>query len=115
MSKHLDGKPKVSNFLTHDKLGGYLFLAKRHPALRWHELNLGLYAELGNHHSDTKGELQVRTTHKNQSTNAEVWGGATRSSDEIPVMGMERRGCTFRRTTCKNWKTKSALAFRRPA
>jgi len=29
---------------------------------------------------------------KDESTDAENGGGATRSSEEIPVMGMERRG-----------------------
>jgi hypothetical protein len=31
--------------------------------------------------------------HENESTDAEHRGGATRSSDEVSVMGMERRGC----------------------
>ena len=30
--------------------------------------------------------------HKSKSTDAEHWGGATRSSVESPVMGVERRG-----------------------
>jgi len=30
--------------------------------------------------------------HKDQSTDAEHRGGVTRSSDEWPVMGLERRG-----------------------
>jgi len=30
--------------------------------------------------------------HENKSTDAEHWGGATRSSVEAPVMGVERRG-----------------------
>lgn len=30
--------------------------------------------------------------HKNKSTDAEHWGGATRTSIETPVMGVERRG-----------------------
>lgn len=32
-------------------------------------------------------------THESQSTDAGHRGGATRSSDEGPVMGLERRGC----------------------
>ena len=70
---------KMSKVLTHDELGGHLFLAKRLPALRWHELDLGLYAELGNHDSDAKGETQVGTTHERESTNAESWGGVVSS------------------------------------
>ncbi|EAA7465124.1 hypothetical protein DML12_24430 [Salmonella enterica] len=34
-----------------------------------------------------------RRPHKNLSTNARHRGGAVRSSDESPVMGLERRGC----------------------
>jgi len=31
--------------------------------------------------------------HKNESTEARHGGGTTRSSAEVSVMGMERRGC----------------------
>jgi hypothetical protein len=31
-------------------------------------------------------------THENESTDAGHRGGPTRSSEEVPVMGMERRG-----------------------
>jgi len=31
--------------------------------------------------------------HKNESTDAGHSGGVACSSDEVPVMGMERRGC----------------------
>jgi hypothetical protein len=31
-------------------------------------------------------------THKSESTDAEHSGGSPRMSDEVPVMGMERRG-----------------------
>lgn len=34
--------------------------------------------------------------HKGESTNAKYRGGITRSSDEGPVMGVERRGCIIR-------------------
>jgi len=39
-----------------------------------------------------KREKSERQTLKDESTDAENRGGATRSSEEIPVMGMERRG-----------------------
>jgi hypothetical protein len=32
-------------------------------------------------------------SHKSESTDARHRDGATRSSDEVSVMGMERRGC----------------------
>ena len=41
---------------------------------------------------DVKGEVQVGSPHKNQSTDARHRGGAARSSDESSVMGLERRG-----------------------
>ena len=34
--------------------------------------------------------------HKNESTDAKHRGGATRSSDEVSVMEVERRGCIDR-------------------
>jgi hypothetical protein len=35
----------------------------------------------------------VTRSHENESTDARHRGGATRSSDEVCVMQMERRGC----------------------
>jgi hypothetical protein len=34
--------------------------------------------------------------HEGESTDAEHGGGAVRSSEEAPVMGVERRGCIDR-------------------
>jgi len=31
--------------------------------------------------------------HEDESTDARHWGGATCTSVEVPVMGMEQRGC----------------------
>jgi hypothetical protein len=45
-------------------------------------------------------------THKDESTDAKHWGGAARSSDEVPVMGMEQRGCV-------KWSNQSATRKRR--
>ena len=41
---------------------------------------------------DAKGETQVGRPHKSESTDAGHRGGPTRSSVEVHVMGMERRG-----------------------
>ena len=41
---------------------------------------------------DAKGETQVGSTHEGESTDAGHRGGPTRSSVEVPVMGVERRG-----------------------
>jgi hypothetical protein len=34
-------------------------------------------------------------THEDESTDAEHRGGTARMSDEVPVMGMEQRGCVI--------------------
>jgi len=39
-----------------------------------------------------KGETQMGSPYKSESTDAEHRGGLPRSSGEVPVMGMERRG-----------------------
>lgn len=45
---------------------------------------------------DVKEEVQVGKPCKNESTDANHRGGTTRSSDEISVMEMERRGRVVR-------------------
>src|SRR3954451_2800370 len=41
---------------------------------------------------------------RGESTNAEHWGGPTRTSDEGPVMGLEQRGRVRRLHERNNWK-----------
>ncbi len=52
-------------------------------ALMW---NVGTYG------SDVKEEIQVGGPRKDESTEAEPRGGVACSSEEGPVMGLERRG-----------------------
>jgi hypothetical protein len=47
---------------------------------------------VGTCRSDAKGEIQVGGPHEGESTEAGHRGGVTRSSEEGPVMGLERRG-----------------------
>jgi len=42
---------------------------------------------------DAKGDVQVGGPHEDQRTDAGHRGGAARSRDEGPVMGLDRRGC----------------------
>ena len=51
-----------------------------------------LVGNVGTCRPDAKGETQVGSTHKSESTDAGHGGGPTRTSVEVPVMGMERRG-----------------------
>jgi hypothetical protein len=42
--------------------------------------------------SNAKGETQIGSPYKSESTEVEPRDGLPRSSREVPVMGMERRG-----------------------
>lgn len=42
--------------------------------------------------------------HKCESTDARHWGGVARSSGEISVMEMERRGCVRQLELVFNWE-----------
>lgn len=62
------------------------------PAYRWRDSDLGFYRELREPVVlIQKGEIQVQK-HKDESTQARHWDGATRSSVEAAVMAVERRG-----------------------
>jgi hypothetical protein len=55
-------------------------------------LDQALVWNVGTCRPDAKGETQAGRTRKSESTDAGHRGGPTRSSVEVPVMGMERRG-----------------------
>lgn len=57
--------------------------------------------ERGNLASDGKGN-DKRADPVRKNTDAEDRGGATRSSDEVAVIVMERRGCVIRLLACAN-------------
>jgi hypothetical protein len=54
--------------------------------------------------SDAKGEIQVASRRKGQSTEAEHRGGDVRSREEGPVMGLDRRGVVIRLDSADNPK-----------
>ena len=68
-------------------------LPGRHPAWRRREAELGSCTERGNLCPDAKGEIQMGGPHKDESTEAERRGGATRIRAEGSVMELDRRGC----------------------
>jgi len=82
------------NSLTRDELGGRPDFC---PGGIRHRggvtLDQAFVWNAGTCRSDVKGETQVGGPYEGESTNAENRGGATRSSDEGSVMGLERRGC----------------------
>ena len=55
-------------------------------------LNWALVWNVGTCRPDVKGETQVGGPHEGESTDARHGGGPTRSSVEVSVMEMERRG-----------------------
>ncbi len=59
-------------------------------------LNLALVWNVGPCRPDVKGETQVGGPHEGESTDAGNGGGLTRSSVEVSVMEMERRGWIIR-------------------
>ena len=67
-------------------------LAGRHPAYRQHEHNTGSGMERGNLSSRCEGSGVEQKPCERLSTNAGHRGRWLRSSDEAPVMGVERRG-----------------------
>lgn len=71
--------------------GGWL-LAGRHPAYRQHEHSTGFRTERGNLSSRCQGSGAEQRHCERLSTNAGHRGRWSRSSDEAPVMGVERRG-----------------------
>jgi len=73
-------------------LGDVLRLPKRHPAWRRREAQSGSCTERENLAGDAKGKGTSGSNREAESTDAPERGGLPRSSDEGPVMGLERRG-----------------------
>ncbi len=66
-------------------------LSIRLASFRRHDLYLGLITELGNLSCNAKGNAQ-REQPEGRIPMGRHRDGLTRSSEEVPVMGMERRG-----------------------
>ena len=69
-----------------------LILTERHPACRRREAQPGSYKERENLAGDAKGKGASGSNREAESTDAPERGGLPRSSNEGPVMGLERRG-----------------------
>jgi group II intron reverse transcriptase/maturase len=55
-----------------------------------------------------------RTTRERESINARHRGGSARSSDEVPVMGIERRGRHIQSVPAVNWNQEEQLGQTKP-
>ena len=69
-----------------------LIPSERHPACRRREARPGFGTERENLAGDAKGKGASGSNREAESTDAPERGGLPRSSDEGPVMGLERRG-----------------------
>ena len=69
-----------------------LIPTERHPACRQREARSGSGTERENLAGDAKGKGTSGSNREAESTDAPERGGLPRSSDEGPVMGLERRG-----------------------
>ena len=91
--KRIDDVETGGMSLTRDESGGWPDC--RPDGIR-HEggvtLNLAFVWNAGTCRPDAKGEIQIGGPYEDESTDAGHRGGATRSSDEGPVMGLERSG-----------------------
>src|ERR1700716_252144 len=72
--------------------GEVLIPTERHPAYRQREARSGSGTERENLAGDAKGKGASGSHREAESTDASERGGLPRSSDEGPVMGLERRG-----------------------
>lgn len=63
----------------------------RQASWRRHDFYLGLFMEQGKSYKDAKGKAQAGQTPVRLKTDVLYDGGLSHSSDEVPVMGMERR------------------------
>src|ERR1700719_4371049 len=72
--------------------GDVLIRPERHPACKRREAQPGSCTERENLTGDAKGKGASDSNREPESTDAPERGGLLRSSDEGPVMGLERRG-----------------------
>jgi len=84
-------KAKMRSEFVNNLLGACL-LSRWHSALRWREYDSGSNMELQELVMLMIKENLKRQNLKRKSTDGAYKGGVTRSSDEVAVMAMERRG-----------------------
>ena len=91
--KRRDGVKTGGKSLTRDKSGRHLSTARAASGIKaartWRRLLYGTWEPV----TSMQRENRKWRTHKRESTEAGCRGGATRSSKEGTVMGLERRGC----------------------
>ena len=90
-----ENAPPVKNcggLYTMPSVAVICLLATRQASRRRHELYLGFQREQRKSHINAKGTIQAGERPARQNTDVLCDGRLLRSSDEAPVMGVERRG-----------------------
>jgi hypothetical protein len=82
----------TSSSVVGKSMGGTCLLPMRHPAYRRHESMGGICMERENLSLRCEGKASSRRHGKGDNTDARHRGGTPRSSEEVAVMAMERRG-----------------------
>lgn len=82
----------TSSILVGKSMGATCLLPMRHPAYRRHESMGGVCTERENLSLRCEGKASSCRHSKGDTTDARHRGGTLRSSDEVAVMAMERRG-----------------------
>lgn len=82
----------MSSIIIGISMEGTCLLSMRHPAYRRRDPMGGVSMERENLSSRWQGKTPSGGHRKGESTDARHGGGTPCSSDEVPVMGMERRG-----------------------
>jgi hypothetical protein len=101
--KRIDDVETGGMSLTRDKSGGWPDCC---PDGIRHEggvtLHLAFVWNVGTCRLDAKGDIQMGSTHEDESTDARRRGGAARIRVEGFVMGLDRRGCVVQRLSGVN-------------
>jgi hypothetical protein len=79
--------------LLRDKSGGHLSTAQAASGMKAARARFRLLCGTWEPVTPMRREKRKWKPHERESTEAGYRGGATRSSEEGPVMGLERRGC----------------------
>jgi hypothetical protein len=105
LTTHRKGFKTLSKWVpgnsTLRSVGGACLRPPRQPVYRRHDLVAGFDMERGNLTWDGKGNRRVANT-TSENTKAHGRGGVARSSDEVVVMTVERRGYVIlRKSKCQ--------------
>src|ERR1700674_385525 len=95
------------------KMAATWLLAMWCPVYRWRDSNPGLGTELGNSSCDAKRKPYKWEPRRGKLSMHMKGGGSSRTSVEVLVMRMERRGCLSSEKVIANQETGMSICFPR--